>query len=274
MAATRLGLYGGPRFSTSSGVSIATAALSGTLDGSLESDIEGKTLIWTLTNDTFVAAGTGPIGSTANSQALIDSITGSSTWNTARGAVLVTDLVRTSDTVATLTLSAAVQALYDISADDSLTSTIPGEVLTGAVEISASGSMSVNAIGKKGGHVSKRARKRYVLEVDGQLIVAGSISEVEAILANVRDIAEESAERDVKTEITPKPPRVKLKTGSGKPTTSQVLQKAVKRTQKTVNRAYNRQAKRIAQDAEISRLLIRKFEQEDNEERIIRLLLM
>ena len=146
MAATRLGLYGGPRFSTSSGVSIATAVLSGTLDGSLESDIEGKTLIWTLTNDTFVAAGTGPIGSTANSQALIDSITGSSTWNTARAQILVTDLVRTSDTVATLTLSAAVQALYDISADDSLTSTIPGEVLTGAAEIVSSGAISITAI--------------------------------------------------------------------------------------------------------------------------------
>lgn len=142
-AITRLGPGGGPRMPVSFSAAAGTAALSGTLDGSLENQIESKTIVWTLTNDTWIAAGTGPIGSTANSQALIDSIEGSSEWATARDEFVVTDLARTSDTVATLTISAAVQAAYDILTDDSLTSTIPGAVLSGSSDIAASGSISI-----------------------------------------------------------------------------------------------------------------------------------
>ena len=119
----------------------------------------------------------------------------------------------------------------------------------------------------------RRKRKRYVVEVDGQLFQAESISHVESIFQQVRALAEESAERDVTTPVTPKPPRITVKTRAGKASTSQVIQQEVKRTQTVINRAYIRAAKAIAQNREISELLIRKFEQEDEEEALILLLM-
>ncbi len=117
---------------------------------------------------------------------------------------------------------------------------------------------------------------RYVVEVDGELIQVTSISEAESILRQVRALAKESAERDVITPTTPKPPRIKVKTASGNVTTSSTLQREVKRTQKVVNLAYVRRAKEVAQDLEISQLMLKKIEDEelDDESAIIALLLM
>ncbi len=112
-----------------------SAAVSGTIVGAVEADVvsTGGTLIITLTNDTWLAAGTGPIGSTAQSQALIDGITSAQVeaggWNTTIRDVLVpaTHLARTSATIATLTIPAT--AGYVITATETITPTIPAAVL-------------------------------------------------------------------------------------------------------------------------------------------------
>jgi hypothetical protein len=112
-----------------------TAAPSGTIPGSDQSLIHdtGGTLILTLTNDTWIAAGTGPIGTTAQSNAIVASITSAQVeaagWNVqVRDALDNTDLTRDSDTQATLTVP--VTAGYVITADETITATIPNAVLT------------------------------------------------------------------------------------------------------------------------------------------------
>ena len=122
-----------------------SAALTGTavVDGVLESEIVtgGQTIIITLTDDTWIAAGTGPIGTDANTQALIDGIdgdvAGGTGWDEKVQSTLVPDddVVRGSDTECTITLNAA--ADYAITSDETITVTIPAEVLTGGVEITA-----------------------------------------------------------------------------------------------------------------------------------------
>jgi len=126
---------------------------SGTATASInESDIVagGKTIILTLTGDTFVAAGTGPIGSTADTQALIDGITSAQTealgWNNeVRDKEVTTSVIRTSNTVATITLTAA--ASYNITAQETITPTIPAAVLTGASPIVSSPTFTVDVVG-------------------------------------------------------------------------------------------------------------------------------
>lgn len=113
-----------------------TVSVSGTAsDGILDSEIVagGETIILTLSGDTWAAAGTGPIGSTADTQALIDGITAIENealgWNNeVRDKELTSAVVRTSDTVATITLSAA--SAYAITDTENITITIPNEVLT------------------------------------------------------------------------------------------------------------------------------------------------
>jgi hypothetical protein len=128
-------------------------------------------------------------------------------------------------------------------------------------------------VAKKGGGVR---RPIYIIEVDGEKIPVTSIAEAESILLQVRDLAQESATKDVTTATTPKPPKVTVKTVSGNVTTSITLQREVERTQKVVNQAYIRRAKQIEQDIEISNLMLIKIEQEerDDESAIIALLLM
>lgn len=114
----------------------ATTALTGTVTGSItETDVVngGKTIILTLTGDTWAAAGTGPIGSTADTQAIIDGIDSAQAEATGWDAVVkagltpATDVVRTSSTVCTITLPAF--ATYDITAQETITATIPAAAL-------------------------------------------------------------------------------------------------------------------------------------------------
>lgn len=125
-------------------VSGASAALTGTSsDGLTESEIVtgGETIIITLTNDTWKAAGTGPIGSTADTQAIIDGMDAADSqatgWNAeVRDKEVTTAVVRTSATVATITLTAS--ASYDITTDEIITVTVPTAALvTGAAAITA-----------------------------------------------------------------------------------------------------------------------------------------
>jgi hypothetical protein len=132
------------------------AVLTGTLVPTVtETDIVngGKTLIITLTGDTWKAAGTGPIGSTADTQALIDGIDSAQAEGTGWNAVVqpgieVTDVARTSDTVATITLDA--EGTYDITATETITATPPAAALNGGVAIVATPTFTVTAAGGAG----------------------------------------------------------------------------------------------------------------------------
>lgn len=123
----------------------------------------------------------------------------------------------------------------------------------------------------KGGR--RRKRRRYVVEIDGQFFDADNITAVQSALAIARDNADEAAARDVRTEVAQKPPRIKVLTTTGKATTSQIIQRAVRTTQKAINKAYTNAAKRIARDNEIAQLLHVKFAEEDEEDSILALLL-
>jgi len=122
----------------------ATAVLTGTSeDGLTESEITtgGETIIITLTGDTWKAAGTGPIGSTADTQAIIDGLDAADSqatgWNAeVRDKEVTTAVVRTSSTIATITLTAS--GSYDITTNETITCTVPTAALvTGAAEITA-----------------------------------------------------------------------------------------------------------------------------------------
>lgn len=130
-----------------------TAALTGTVTASItETDIVngGKTIILTLTGDTWVAAGTGPIGSTADTQAIIDGIDSAQAEAAGWDAVVKVgidqaDVVRTSNTVCTITLDA--EATYDITAQETIESIIPAAVLvTSSSPITATPTFTVDVV--------------------------------------------------------------------------------------------------------------------------------
>lgn len=108
-----------------------TATLTGTISGATEADIVagGKTIILTLTNDTWVASGAT---FNAERQAIIDGLDSAQSeafgWNLqVRDTMAVTSVVRTSDTVVTITLAAF--PLYDITANETITVTVPSSAL-------------------------------------------------------------------------------------------------------------------------------------------------
>lgn len=147
-------------FSTTKGISVeiaegsaVTSVLTGTMTATVDEDditAGGKTIIVTLSGDTFKAAGTGPIGSTADTQALIDGFDAASSptngWNNeVRDKAATTEVVRTSSTVATWTVAA--QAGYDVSAQETITGTIPTAVLvTGAGAITSTPTFTVDPV--------------------------------------------------------------------------------------------------------------------------------
>ena len=132
-------------------VSVPTAAITGTATDSItEADVVtgGKTIIVTLTNDTWLAAGTGPIGTTANTQAIIDGIDSAQSeangWDAVvRPGIETADVVRTSNTVATITLDA--EATYNITAQETITVTVPAEAVTSALSYVATPTFTVSA---------------------------------------------------------------------------------------------------------------------------------
>jgi hypothetical protein len=128
-----------------------TCTLGGTVTASIDEDditTGGKTITLTLSDDTWLAAGTGPIGSTANTQAIIDGLDGDGTeWDAERSAIDTTDVVRTSNTVATITLPAI--AGYDLTHVDTetVTATVPAAVLNvGTTEVVATPSFTIDSV--------------------------------------------------------------------------------------------------------------------------------
>ena len=126
----------------------ATAVLTGTATATInESDVEtgGKTVIVTLTNDTWAASGSA---FNAERQGIIDGLTSAQSeatgWNAeVRDKEVVGSLARTSDTVATLTLSAA--SSYFITAQETITHTIPASALvTSSIDVVAAPTFTVD----------------------------------------------------------------------------------------------------------------------------------
>lgn len=149
--------YGGGAVADSDGmyaiyalVAPISAAITGTITASVtEADIVtgGKTIIITLTNATWKAAGTGPIGSTADTQAIIDGIDSGGSegggWDAVvRPGIETADVVRTSGTVATITLDA--EATYDITATETITVTVPTAALATGVGVVASPTFTID----------------------------------------------------------------------------------------------------------------------------------
>ena len=127
-----------------------SAVTTGTATASItESDIiaGGKTIILTLTGDTWVAAGAT---FDAQRQNIIDGIDSAQAEGTGwdaevKAKEVVTAVVRTSSTVVTVTLTAA--AAYDITAQETITATIPATALvTSASAIVASPTFTVDAV--------------------------------------------------------------------------------------------------------------------------------
>lgn len=131
-----------------------TAAITGTSTASItESDVVtgGKTIIITLTGDTWVASGAT---FDAQRQNIIDGLDSAQSelagWNAeVRDKESVTAVVRTSDTVVTITLSAS--ASYDITAQETITVTVPASALvTSASAITGSPTFTVDQVAAGG----------------------------------------------------------------------------------------------------------------------------
>jgi hypothetical protein len=123
-----------------------TAALTGTATDSItEADIVtgGKTIILTLTDDTWVADD-GTFA--AQRQNIIDGMDSAQSeatgWDAeVKAKEVVTAVVRTSDTVVTITLTASPD--YDITSNETITVTIPATALVGAAPIVADPTFTV-----------------------------------------------------------------------------------------------------------------------------------
>ncbi len=127
-----------------------TAALTGTAVPTItEADVVagGKTTIITLVGDTWVASGATFDAQRQNIINGIDSAQSEATgWDAiVKAGMAVTDVVRTSNTVVTITLEAF--ATYNITANETITVTIPATALVGNTAIVASPTFAVTFLG-------------------------------------------------------------------------------------------------------------------------------
>lgn len=111
-----------------------TAVVTGTAVPTItEADVVagGKTIIITLTGDTWVTSGANFDAQRQNIINGIDSAQAEAHgWDVeVKGKIAVTDVVRTSNTIATVTLDA--EAAYDITATETITVTVPSSALAG-----------------------------------------------------------------------------------------------------------------------------------------------
>lgn len=125
-----------------------TAALTGTVTASItEADIVagGKTIILTVTGDTWVASGATFDGQRQNIINGIDSAQAEATgWDAeVKAKEVVGAVVRTSNTVVTITLSA--QIGYNITATETITATIPATALSAGNAIVATPTFDITA---------------------------------------------------------------------------------------------------------------------------------
>ena len=123
---------------------LTTAITTGTAINVPEATIvsTGGTVIITLSDDTFIAAGTGPIGTLAQSDAFVQAMLAATSptngWNNEVAANLDnTDLVRTSATEATITIPAT--AAYAPGLTETITPVIQAAILvTSVIDVNSS----------------------------------------------------------------------------------------------------------------------------------------
>ena len=144
-------IFYGPLLPSSAALLGVSATISGTITASVtESDIVtgGKTLIITLVGDTWIAAGAGSFDlqrdeiiagvDSAQSEAL--------GWDLVPKALQsLGGVVRTSDTVVTITWDAF--ATYNITAQETITVTIPATALVGGVSLIATPTFTIDISG-------------------------------------------------------------------------------------------------------------------------------
>ena len=128
---------------------VRQAIVTGTATASItEADVVtgGKTIIITLTGDTWVASGATFDAQRQNIINGIDSAQSEGTgWDAVvKAGLAVTTVVRTSDTVVTITLSAF--ASYNITAQETITVTVPASALTSGVVINAIPTFTVSTV--------------------------------------------------------------------------------------------------------------------------------
>jgi hypothetical protein len=154
------------------------AAITGTIgDGATEQEVrEGGTILVTLTDDTFVAAG-GTFD--AQRQAIIDGLDAASSpttgWNNeVRDSIGVASVVRTSDTLATITLSTSEVAGYAITSGETITVTVPAAALTGGVAITATPTIAITAVTESAaitGTIGDGATEQEVRDGGGTILI-------------------------------------------------------------------------------------------------------
>lgn len=157
-------------FAVTPGVTIS-AALTGTATASItEADVVagGKTIIITLTGDTWVASGAAFDAQRQNIINGIDSAQAEGTgWDAVvKAGLAVTTVVRTSNTIVTVTLSAF--GSYDITAQETITVTIPTTALvTSVAPVIATPTFTVAAAGGfiPGGQTMNNAGLRTILRM-------------------------------------------------------------------------------------------------------------
>lgn len=180
-------------FAGSAGVSVAVTGTASS--GLTETQVRdgGETLILTLTNDTWVTAGAT---FNAQRQAIIDGLDSDASeatgWNAeVRDKLAVTAVARTSDTVVTITLSAA--AAYDITVNETITVTVPADALTtstsavlGDVAFTVTADVEASATPDGGGRGAKSRRKsKYPrrISIGDRLVWVKSAEEERELLA-------------------------------------------------------------------------------------------
>lgn len=146
--------------------STVSAVVSGTIVSSTtEADIVagGKTVIITLTGDTWIAAGAGSFDLQRDEilQGLDSAQSETFGWNlVVRDLEPITSVVRTSDTVVTITMAGS--ATYNITAQETITMTVPSTAVVGAVSIGATPTFTVDLVTAGWGRLVNQSRNRLV----------------------------------------------------------------------------------------------------------------
>ena len=152
---------------------VAAAVITGTITASVtEADIVtgGKTIIITLTGDTWVSSGANFDAQRLNIIQGLDSAQGEALgWNAkVRDLEVAGAVVRTSDTVATITLSAS--ATYDITAQETITVTVPASALIGGVAITATPTFTVDITSTAAGPLTRGGKLLHGGILMGRLV--------------------------------------------------------------------------------------------------------
>ena len=129
---------------------VPSAAITGTIgDGASEQEVRdgNGTIIVTLTGDTWVAAGAT---FDAQRQNIINGLDAASSptngWNNeVRDKINVSSVVRTSDTIATITLTASDVGGYAIDSNEIITVTVPASSLTSGALMTATPTITITA---------------------------------------------------------------------------------------------------------------------------------